>query len=147
MKTYLKLICGAIFLGGMVAYFFYHDINKEVVALENDETSSLYLFQVGVFTNAANAENFASNYDSSMIYENDSFFRVITCATLKNADKLKKYYDDLQINYFIKKITINKNLQKELENNDELLKKAHEKEAINKICQNELDIFALSLKN
>ncbi len=146
MKTYLKLIIGAVLIGGILAYLFYKDVNKEVIALETDE-NTLYLFQVGVFTNASNAENFASNYDSSIVYENEDFYRVLTCATLNNNEKMQAYYDENKINYYVKKITINNDFKKELEANDELLKATNQKEAITKLCQNELDIFALYAKN
>ena len=142
MKTYLKIVVASVIVGGFLAYLFYHDINKEVIALEQTGTT-LYLFQVGVFTNATNAENFASNFDSSLIYDNEDFYRVLTCATLDNKEKMQNFYEKNEINYYIKKITINENFQKELEASDTLLKKASEKEAIFKLCQNELDIFAL----
>lgn len=140
MKTYLKLVGGAVLIGGILAYLFYHDINKEVIALENTE-NNLYLFQVGVFSNYDNALNFAPKYSSNIIYQADNFYRVLTCATINNKDKMAKYYDENNVNYYIKKVTINDNFKKELINSDELLAKTNEKEAITKLCQNELDIF------
>ena len=49
MKKYLKILGVAIIFGGLLAYLFYYDINKEVRAISKKE-EVVTLFQVGVFT-------------------------------------------------------------------------------------------------
>ena len=50
MKKYLKVIGVCIFIGGIIAYFFYKDINNEVRAVVKKE-EIVILFQTGVFEN------------------------------------------------------------------------------------------------
>ena len=37
MKKYLKILGVAVIIGGVIAYFFYYDINKEVRAISKKE--------------------------------------------------------------------------------------------------------------
>ena len=140
MKTYLKLILGA----SLFAYFFYRDIKKEVNALTNKE-ETLYLFQVGVFQNPANAENYATNFDSSGIYKTDDLYRVITCATAssQNKDKLYNYYKKANINFYIKEVALSKKVKNQISKAETILAKTTKKSAINEVCQNLIDNFLL----
>ena len=144
MKTYLKLILGAIVIGGLFAFLFYLDINKEVEAITKNE-NNLYLFQVGVFQNEDNALKYASNYKSRYIYQEDDLNRVLICitSTEENKEKLTTYYKDNNYNFYIKKLIMKESISKELEANEIMLKKTDEKEAIDVLCQKQLDIFAL----
>ena len=77
MKSYLKIIIGAVLIGGLFAYLFYRDINDSVVALTNKEYE-ISLFQLGVFKDYDNAINYQNNFGSTIIYEdNEGYFRVI----------------------------------------------------------------------
>ena len=77
MKSYLKIIIGAVLIGGLFAYLFYRDINDSVVALTNKEYE-ISLFQFGVFKDYDNAINYQNNFESTIIYEdNEGYFRVI----------------------------------------------------------------------
>lgn len=64
MKKYLKVIGVCIFIGGIIAYFFYKDINNEVRAVVKKE-EIVILFQTGVFENESNAEKFAKTFASA----------------------------------------------------------------------------------
>lgn len=144
VKIYLKLIIGAFVVGGLLAYFFYRDIKSEVNALENQD-GPLYLFQVGVFQNPANAENFASNFDSSIVYKDADFYRVITCLTANSEtkDKLYAYYKDEGINFYVKKVTLDSRLKNEIAAGEKVLSKTKVPEALNEVCQNLLNSFIL----
>lgn len=144
MKTYLKLILGAIVIGGVFAFLFYLDINKEVEAITKNE-NNLYLFQVGVFQNEDNALKYANNFKSHYIYHEDDLNRVLICVTSteENKEKLTSYYKDNNYNFYVKKLIMKDSINKALEANEIMLKKTDEKEAIDVLCQKQLDIFAL----
>ena len=148
MKTYLKLIGGAILIGSLFAFLFYFDINKEVEAVMKTN-NTLYLFQVGVFQEKTNAEEYLNNFPSHYLYQDNEFYRVLICLTTKedNKEKLIKYYNQKKYNFFVKEISLNENLAKELQNSEAILNKTTEEAAIETICQKQLDIFALSLKS
>ena len=70
MKAYVKIFISAIFIGGIFAYFFYKDIKNDVIAITTKK-NEISLFQVGVFKNLDNAKNFQSNFENSIIYEDN----------------------------------------------------------------------------
>ena len=66
MKKYLKILGVAVIIGGVIAYFFYYDINKEVRAISKKE-EIVTLFQTGVFKDYNNATSFAATFPSSYV--------------------------------------------------------------------------------
>ena len=99
VKKYLKILVFAICLGGVIAYFFYKDINKEVKAITKKE-EIVNLFQVGVFKSYNNALEFSRVFNSSYIYENDGYYRVIIAASYSKEAlvKLESLYKNKDIN-------------------------------------------------
>lgn len=57
MKKYLKILLFSVSIGGLLAYLFYRDINKEVRAISKKE-EVVTIFQTGVFKDYNNALDF-----------------------------------------------------------------------------------------
>jgi len=142
MKSYLKIILGALLVGSICAYLFYKNIVNEVdevIYLEN----KVYVFQVGVFKNKDNAINYEKNYLSKKIYYDEEYYRVFIGITSdkENKEKLKKIFANLNYSFYIKEYKSNENKITELNKYEILLKETNNLEVINKINQEMLNIF------
>lgn len=142
MKTYLKVVIGAIIIGGVFAYFFYKDISKEVIALTN-KNYEVNLFQVGVFKSQDNALNYQDNFESSIIYENGDYYRVLVGIAYheENKVKLESFLTNKGVDYYIKKVKMNEEFIKSLENYETVMLKTDKEEVINNINKAMLELF------
>ena len=142
MKTYLKVVIGAIIIGGVFAYFFYKDISKEVIALTN-KNYEVNLFQVGVFKSQDNALNYQDNFESSIIYENGDYYRVLVGIAYHedNKVKLESFLTNKGVDYYIKKVKMNEEFIKSLENYETVMLKTDKEEVINNINKAMLELF------
>ena len=142
MKTYLKVVIGAIIIGGVFAYFFYKDISEEVIALTN-KNYEVSLFQVGVFKNQDNALNYQDNFESSIIYENGDYYRVLVGIAYheENKVKLESFLTNKGVDYYIKKVKMNEEFIKSLENYETVMLKTDKEEVINNINKAMLELF------
>ena len=142
MKTYLKVVIGAIIIGGVFAYFFYKDISKEVIALTN-KNYEVSLFQVGVFKNQDNALNYQNNFDCSIIYEDGDYYRVLVGIAYheENKVKLESFLTNKGVDYYIKKVKMNEKFIKSLENYETVMLKTDKEEVINNINKAMLELF------
>ena len=95
-----------------------------------------------------NALNYMQNYNSSIIIKDEEYFRVIIgIAVSKEAvDKLKSYFDELNINYYLKKESIdNQDLTDKIKEYEVALLKA-QKNTYNKINQDILKAYEKNSK-
>ena len=142
MKTYLKVVIGAIIIGGVFAYFFYKDISKEVIALTN-KNYEVNLFQVGVFKSQDNALNYQDNFASSIIYEDGDYYRVLVGIAYheENKVKLEAFLTNKGVDYYIKKVKMNEEFIRSLENYETVMLKTDKEEVINNINKAMLELF------
>lgn len=143
MKSYLKIIIGAVLIGGLFAYLFYRDINDSVVALTNKEYE-ISLFQFGVFKDYDNAINYQNNFESTIIYEdNEGYFRVIGGIAYheENVVKLEAYFTNKHYEYYIKKIKVTENFTDMLVNYETIMIKTDKEEVIDNINNSMLELF------
>lgn len=143
MKAYLKIIIGAILIGGVFAYFFYRDINASVAAITNKE-NTVSLFQAGVFKNEDNALDYQKNFKSSIIYEDsDGYFRVIIGVAYheENKIKLEAFFNGQGIEYYIKEIKMNEDFTDMLENYETVMIKTDKEEVVYNINMSMLKLF------
>ena len=105
MKKYLKILGVAVIIGGVIAYFFYYDINKEVRAISKKE-EIVTLFQTGVFKDYNNATSFAATFPSSYVYKDSEYYRVIiaVCYHKETKLKLETIFNSEEIEYYEKEI-------------------------------------------
>ena len=143
MKKYLKIFGIAILLGGLMAYFFYRDINKEVRAITKKE-EIITLFQTGVFKDLDNAKNFAQTFSSSYIYKDNNFYRVIIAISYheETKSKLESFYKNKEIEFYEKEIRINKDLIEKISNYESIIIKSNKSEVIDNVNNSILNIFS-----
>lgn len=142
MKSYIKIIIGAILIGGIFAFLFYKDIKKEVVALTTKE-NTISLFQVGVFEQIENAKNYQELYAPAIIYNTDNYYRVIVGISYheENKVKLESYFANKDIKYIIKEIKVSEDFIKKMENYEVILIKTNKNEVIDNINESMLNMF------
>ena len=76
MKKILITIFISLIVGASFAFIIYKNINKEVsIAVSSDNV--ITYFQVGVFKDETNANNYMQKYNSSIIIKDKEYYRVI----------------------------------------------------------------------
>lgn len=143
MKAYLKIVVGAVFIGGVMAFFFYKDIKSEVIAMTK-ERDVVYLFQTGVFKNYDNAVAFSEKFKQKGIYQDDEFYRVFLSITVNNKEKLIDFYEQRDIEFYVKEVVVDETLKKKIENYDLVLEKTVKEDVFYSINQAMIELF---LKN
>ncbi len=140
MKKYGKLLVIAVILGSIMAYLFYKDINKEVKAIMNKD-DCIYLFQVGVFKSLDNALEFSSIYQNKIVYKDDDYYRVVIDIAYNNKELLETFYNNLNIEYYIKEIRVNKSIIDEIKQYEVIRERTTEREVIYSISNKILELF------
>lgn len=144
MKMYLKIVMGAVLIGGIMAFFFYQDIQKEVIAITKTE-DIVYVFQAGVFKSLENAENKKQEYAASGILKDNDVYRVIIAVTHDNKEKLEHHFQEQGIDFYIKEITRNKKFIEKLQNYDHVIEKSTKESVINTLNQSMIELFLESM--
>ena len=129
MKSYFKAICGAIIIGSILAFIFYLDIKKEVVALTNND-DCVTIVQVGVYQNKNNALASACKYPSALIYQDQDYYRVFIGITINNQNKLTDYFQQKGYDFYLKKIPVKKEIYQKINEYDNVLTKTNDDKAI-----------------
>ncbi len=134
----LAIISG--FLLGKVMFNQYEDkISIKPVFGEIGE--DVYFIQLGVYSSKEDMEKNVVNL-TSYIYEeiSDSYYVYVGLTNdVKNADKLKGYFEDLGYNIYVKQLKINNSeFLKQLKQYDALLSKTDDSGAIKTICNDVL---------
>lgn len=142
MKTYMKIIIFSVIIGTILAIFFYKDIKKEVNAITRRD-DIIYIFQVGVFTNVENALEFQKEYDYSIIYQDNEYYRVLVGVSTTSLAKevLINYFNQTIGDYYIKEIRVNKDLINELASLESVILKTNKAEVIANINKSMLKTF------
>ncbi len=140
MKPYIKVLIAAVIIGVLIAVFFYKDIKNEVIAITNN-ASEISLFQVGVFKVYDNALNFSESFENSLIYEDNSLYRVIIGASyhVEAKIKLEQYFTNQNITYYIKDLKVNQDIIDKISNFELILIKTESSEVINSLNKSILD--------
>ncbi len=142
MKKILITIGISIVIGSIFAFVIFKNINEEV-ELVIKEDNTVTFFQVGVFKNEDNAQNFMQNYNSSLIIKDNDYYRVII-AILTNEEAILKeqaFFDSLGIEYYLKKENISdQKFLNKLQEYEQLLISSSE-ETYNTINKNILKLY------
>lgn len=143
MKKNLILITLSILLG--IAFTFFV-LNKQDTYAKEDYL--VYAFQVGAFENIENAEEYSSGLPASIIHKEDKLYKVYV-AIYKDIDIINKmvvYFENNDINVYLKNINVDKEFYKALSNYEELIKNSEDTNIYNKINQSILNNFLESIK-
>lgn len=123
MKKVLIIILCALFLGGGIAWFLFNKIVLEDDVLSNDEVTA---FQVGVFSNYENAIRVAERNNGIVVSDSD-LFRVYVAILYDDEaiSKMMNYYDNIGLNYYLKKIRVSSDFIESISSSEELLLKSN----------------------
>ena len=122
MKKVFVIILCALFLGGGIAWFLFNKIVLEDDVLSNDEVTA---FQVGVFSNYENAIRVAERNNGIVVSDSD-LFRVYVAILYDDEaiSKMMNYYDNIGLNYYLKKIRVSSDFIESISSSEELLLKS-----------------------
>ena len=121
MKKTILTIVLAILIGFTFGFFFLKKFTPKTITEVNNIKSQVYAFQIGVYKNKDNATKNATT-NNSIVVEDNNLYRVYI-ALLKDQtliNNLKKYYDSIGLNYYLKAINVSYNTENII-NNYELL--------------------------
>lgn len=121
MKKTILTIVLAILIGFTFGFFFLKKFTPKTITEVSNIKSQVYAFQIGVYKNKDNAIKNATT-NNSIVVEDNNLYRVYI-ALLKDQtliDNLKKYYDSIGLNYYLKAINVSYNTENII-NNYELL--------------------------
>lgn len=122
MKKVLIIILCALLIGGGIAWFLFNKIVLEDDGLSNDEVTA---FQVGVFSNYENAIRVAERNNGIVVSDSD-LFRVYVAILYDDEaiSKMMNYYDNIGLNYYLKKINVSSDFIESISSSEELLLKS-----------------------
>ena len=121
MKKTILTIVLAILIGFTFGFFFLKKFTPKTITEVSNIKSQVYAFQIGVYKNKDNAIKNATT-NNSIVVEDNHLYQVYI-ALLKDQtliDNLKKYYDSIGLNYYLKAINVSYNTENII-NNYELL--------------------------
>ena len=121
MKKTILAIFLATIIGFTFGFFFLKKFTPKTITEVSNIKSQVYAFQIGVYKNKDNATKNATT-NNSIVVEDNNLYRVYI-ALLKDQtliDNLKKYYDSIGLNYYLKAINVSDNTENII-NNYELL--------------------------
>lgn len=122
MKKVLIIILCALMIGGGIAWFLFNKIVLEDDVLDNGEVTA---FQVGVFSNYENAIRVAERNNGIVVSDSD-LFRVYVAILYDDEaiSKMMNYYDNIGLNYYLKKISVSSDFIESISISEELLLKS-----------------------
>ena len=88
MKKVIITILFSLAIGATFAYILFKNVNKEVDLVLKEENTVTF-FQVGVFKNEDNANNYMQKYSSSIVIKDNEYYRVII-SILSNKEAIAK---------------------------------------------------------
>lgn len=142
-----KKILLAIFSVGAGMAFTFFFLNKENTFAK--EEYLIYAFQVGAFEKYDNAVNLSNLLPSSIIKKEDNLYKIYV-AMYKDIDIVNKmivYFENNNINIFLKSLSVSKNFYNDLLNYETLIKNSEDTNVYNKVNQSILNLYLESMKN
>lgn len=105
MKKKLIVICLAVLIGGLLAFY---TLTKKNVSIGKKETISLNVLQTGVFSSYENALIQKNTMPNAIILPKDGYYFVLVGASTNEAglEKIAGALDAKNIHYFKKKMEI-----------------------------------------
>lgn len=141
MKKTLKIVLFSSLIGVVLAGLFFFNIKEKA---EAKNKPILYAFQVGVFKNQENANNYKNRFSFSKVIYDGEYYRVFIGVTATNKELLSTIFDKENYSYYVKAIETSEEEQEEIKKYDELLLKSSE-ENRTLIIKNMLESFNYEL--
>lgn len=130
--NFLIPIISAVLLGYLCASFVLAEYDNSL------ENNNVYFLQSGAYTSLESSKDDLTNIDNKLtIKENDKYYSYIgITASLNEAERIKKMYQDKKIDLYVKKVTIdNKEFINQLSQYEVLLKNSKTLDEINRILK------------
>ena len=117
MKKFLFVLLLALITGGALAYFIFSRDNSL-----GDEMVAVKAFQVGAFTSYDNAKRIAER-NNGIVVSDEGIYRVYVSILSDDdaIDKMRHYYDDIGLNYYLKEIVVSKSFLESIKSSEDLL--------------------------
>lgn len=143
MKKTLKIVLFSSLLGVILAGLFFFNIKDKA---EAKNKPILYAFQVGVFKNKENANNYRSRFSLGKVVYDGEYYRIYIGVTVNNKDLLASIFDKENYSYYIKELEANDTILNEIKKYDELLVKSSEENRL-LVIKNMLESYQNELQN
>lgn len=143
MKKSIILITLSIVLGILFTYFVLNKQNTYAM-----EEYLIYAFQVGAFEKEENALEYSKYLETSIIICENNLYKVYV-AMYKDTDVVNKmvvYFEDNNINIYLKSISVSKEFYYNLDNYEKLIKESNNQNVYNKVNQSILNSYLESMK-
>lgn len=144
MKKKLLFISLSILLGMLFTFFV---LNKENTYAK--EEYLVYAFQTGAFNNEENAIDYKNQLSSAIILKENNLYKVYV-AIYKDIDIINKmlvYFENNNINIYLKSLSVSKEFYNNLGTYEELLKNSENDNVYSKINLSILNNYLESLNN
>lgn len=142
MKKSIIMIIFSIIIGILFTFFV---LNKENTYAK--EEYLVYAFQVGAFEKEENAIEYSKKLPTSIVIREDNLYKIYI-AIYKDIDIINQmvvFFENQNINIYLRNIKANRNFYKLLENYEKLIKESKEKNIYNKVNQSILNSYLESV--
>lgn len=152
MKKYLFSVISCVLIGSIMGKIIFNQYSKNESETKtvSSVSENAYFFQYGVYSTKENMKNAMANF-SSYIYikDNDKYYVFLAITKDENnKEKLKKYFESLSYNIYIKELDINNGAFIDTLNQyDLLLKEANDSNEIKKIMDTVLEEYERLINN
>lgn len=143
MKKTLKIVFFSSLLGVVLAGLFFFNIKDKA---EAKNKPILYAFQVGVFKNKENANNYRNRFSLGKVVYDGEYYRIYIGVTVDNKEMLASIFDKENYSYYIKELETTETILNEIKKYDELLVKSNEENRM-LIIKNMLESYQNELQN
>lgn len=107
----------------------------------------VYAFQVGAYEDVDNAASYLEQIPSGIIRYENGLYKVYA-AIYKDLDIVNTmvlYFENIDINIYLKTFTVSKDFYKKLDNYERLIKRTNDSNIYDKINQNILSVYLESI--
>ncbi len=143
MKKTVKVVFFSSMLGVILAGLFFYNIKDKS---EAKNKPFLYAFQVGVFKNRENANNYRMKFPLGKVVHDGEYYRVYIGITRNNKELVSNIFDSENYSYYIKELETTEEMEEEIKKYDELLKNSSEENRMT-ILKNMLESFLYDVQN
>lgn len=147
MVNKMKKIILIVLSIGLGIFCTFYIFNKEQIYAK--EEYLVFAFQVGAYKDYDNAKNFSKTLPSSIIVQEDNLYKIYI-SIYKDIDIVNKmlvYFENNNINIYLKSLNVNKKYYNILSNYEEIIKNSDNIDLYNSVNQSILNLYIESINN
>ena len=122
MRKKLIIYSITIITGILITIYLYNRFDYSF--LDHVNQNKVTVFQLGVFKEINNAQDFINNNKIGYIFYDGTYYRVYAAITIDNIKLNEEYLESLNLNYYEKTIAVNKTFYELVKEYDSLTKKS-----------------------